>query len=125
VRALGDRRADLRSSTAGSHRSLDFRERSTVVLGWRDAIGAACKVARGADLSLLHGRCARPKEHGLRGFQPVRRAGFQEQRREILEHTRRLLEAEIPESFKGAMAEIERGETIELDEALTELDPPK
>jgi len=48
-----------------------------------------------------------------------------EQRWQILEHTRRLLEAEIPESFKDAMAEIERGETIELDEALTELDPPR
>lgn len=45
-----------------------------------------------------------------------------EQRWEVLEHTRQLPDAEIPESFKEAMAEIERGETVELDEALTELD---
>lgn len=40
----------------------------------------------------------------------------------VLEHTRHLVEPEIPESFKQAMAEIERGEVIELDEALKELD---
>jgi len=45
-----------------------------------------------------------------------------EERWKVLEHTRHLVEPEIPESFKQAMAEIERGETIELDEALQELD---
>ena len=44
-----------------------------------------------------------------------------DQRWEVLEHVRHLVEAEIPESFKQAMAEIERGEVIELDDALKEL----
>jgi hypothetical protein len=45
-----------------------------------------------------------------------------EQRWEILERTRAMLGPEIPESFKQAMGEIARGEVIELDEALEELD---
>lgn len=45
-----------------------------------------------------------------------------EQRWEILERTRELLDPEIPESFKKGMAEIARGEVIELDEALEELE---
>ena len=45
-----------------------------------------------------------------------------EERWKVLEHTRELLEREIPESFRLAMQEIERGEVIELDEALKELD---
>ncbi len=45
-----------------------------------------------------------------------------EQRWEVLEHTRRLLHAEIPESFRKAMGEIERGEVVELDEALKTLE---
>lgn len=48
-----------------------------------------------------------------------------EDRWKVLARTRELLEREIPESFKVAMAEIERGEVIELDEALKELDPPE
>ncbi len=45
-----------------------------------------------------------------------------EERWKVLEHTRHLVELEIPESFRQAMAEIERGEVIELDESLKELD---
>lgn len=44
------------------------------------------------------------------------------QRWEILEHTRALLASEIPDSFSKAMEEIARGEVIDLDEALEELD---
>jgi hypothetical protein len=44
---------------------------------------------------------------------------------QILEHTRHLLEPEIPESFTLAMAEIERGEIVELDDALKGLDTPE
>lgn len=40
----------------------------------------------------------------------------------VLEHTRQLVEPEIPESFKQAMAEIARGEVMDLDEALREPD---
>ena len=40
------------------------------------------------------------------------------QRWEILERTREMLDAEIPESFKQGMREIARGEVIELDEAV-------
>ena len=35
-----------------------------------------------------------------------------------------MTEAEIPDSFRRSMAEAERGELIELDEALRELGPP-
>jgi hypothetical protein len=45
-------------------------------------------------------------------------------RGQVLEHTRHLLEPEIPESFAQGMAEIERGEVIELDDALQGLDSP-
>ena len=45
-----------------------------------------------------------------------------EQRSQILERTREMLESEIPESFKQGMREIVRGEVIELDEALQELE---
>jgi hypothetical protein len=45
-----------------------------------------------------------------------------EQRWQILERTREMLGAEIPESFKQGMEEIARGEVMELDEALKELD---
>ena len=48
-----------------------------------------------------------------------------EERWKVLEHTRQLVEPEIPDSFKQAMGEIERGETINLDEALTELNLPE
>lgn len=40
----------------------------------------------------------------------------------VLEHTRQLVEAEIPESFRLAMDEIQRGEAVDLDDALRELD---
>jgi len=46
-----------------------------------------------------------------------------EERWKVLEHTRHLLEPDIPDSFKQAMAEIERGEVVELEEALKELGP--
>lgn len=48
-----------------------------------------------------------------------------EQRWQVLERTRELLGPEIPESFRKAMGEIARGEVIELDEALQELDRPE
>jgi chromosomal replication initiation ATPase DnaA len=48
-----------------------------------------------------------------------------EQRWQILERTREMLGSEIPESFKEGMAEIARGEVIELNEALQELDRPE
>ncbi len=44
---------------------------------------------------------------------------------QILEHTRHLLEPEIPEDFAQAMSEIERGEVMELDDALKALDNPQ
>jgi hypothetical protein len=45
-----------------------------------------------------------------------------EQRWQVLQHTRRLLEAEVPESFRKAMEEIGRGEVMELDDALKALE---
>ena len=48
-----------------------------------------------------------------------------QQRWEILERTREMLGAEIPESFKQGMREIARCEVIELDEALEELEQPE
>ena len=45
-----------------------------------------------------------------------------EERWKVLEHTRHLVDPEIPESFRLAMDEIERGAVIELDEVLKELD---
>jgi hypothetical protein len=44
------------------------------------------------------------------------------QRWEILERTREMLDAEIPESFKQGMREIVSGDVIELNEALEELE---
>ncbi len=48
-----------------------------------------------------------------------------EQRWEVLQRTREMLDPDIPESFKQRMTEIARGEVIELDEALGELDQPE
>jgi hypothetical protein len=45
-----------------------------------------------------------------------------EQRWNVLEGVRRLVEPEIPASFREGMEQIKRGEGIELDEALRELD---
>lgn len=42
----------------------------------------------------------------------------------LLEKLSEMTEAEIPESFRRSMAEAERGELIELDEALRELERP-
>ena len=44
-----------------------------------------------------------------------------EDRWQVLEHTRHLLEPDIPEEFKEGMEAIARGETIDLDEAMPEL----
>ena len=48
-----------------------------------------------------------------------------QQRWEILERTRKMLDADIPESFKQGMREIARGEVIELDDALEQLEQPE
>ena len=48
-----------------------------------------------------------------------------QERWEILQRTREMLDGEIPESFKQGMREIARGEVIELDEALEELEQPE
>jgi hypothetical protein len=48
-----------------------------------------------------------------------------QQRWEILERTREMLDADIPESFKQGMREIARGDVTELDEALEELEQPE
>ena len=45
-----------------------------------------------------------------------------EQRLSVLEGVRRLVEPEIPVSFKEGMEQIKRGEGIDLDDALQELD---
>jgi hypothetical protein len=45
-----------------------------------------------------------------------------EQRWNVLEGVRRLVEPEIPASFREGMEQIKHGEGIELDEALRELD---
>jgi predicted transcriptional regulator len=42
----------------------------------------------------------------------------------LLERFSALMETAIPESFRQGMAEAERGELVELDEALKELDRP-
>ena len=44
-----------------------------------------------------------------------------EGRWQVLQHTRQLLEPDIPEEFKEGMEAIRRGETIDLDEAMPEL----
>ena len=48
-----------------------------------------------------------------------------EQRWQIIERTRATLDSEIPDSFKQGMREIAKGEVMELDEALQELDRPE
>jgi hypothetical protein len=48
-----------------------------------------------------------------------------EQRWEILQRTREMLGPEIPEGFKQGMEEIARGEVIELDEVLQDLERPE
>lgn len=48
-----------------------------------------------------------------------------QQRWEILERTRQMLDAEIPESFRQGMREIAQDEVIDLDEALKELEQPE
>jgi hypothetical protein len=45
-----------------------------------------------------------------------------EKRRNVLEGVRRLVEPEIPASFREGMEQIKRGEGIELDDALRELE---
>jgi hypothetical protein len=45
-----------------------------------------------------------------------------EQRWEILERTREMLRSEIPESFRQGMEEIARGDVIDLDEALQDVE---
>ena len=47
-----------------------------------------------------------------------------EERWQVLEQLRRLVEPEIPESFREGMAQIKRGEVTDLDDALQELDQP-
>ena len=43
---------------------------------------------------------------------------------EIIQHIHRLEDAGIPESFKQSMAEIQRGESIDLDTILSRPPPP-
>lgn len=42
----------------------------------------------------------------------------------LLEKLSEMTEAEIPDSFRRSMAEAERGELLELDEALRDLEHP-
>lgn len=44
-----------------------------------------------------------------------------EQRWQVLERTRDLLSADIPDTFRNGMREIARGDVVELDEALDDL----
>ena len=44
-----------------------------------------------------------------------------EERWQVLQHTRHLLEPDVPEEFKEGMEVIARGETVDLDEAMPEL----
>ncbi len=44
-----------------------------------------------------------------------------EERWQVLQYTRQLLEPDIPEEFKEGMEAIRRGETVDLDEAMPEL----
>ena len=44
-----------------------------------------------------------------------------EERWQVLRQTREMLEAEIPESFKGGMAAIAQGDTADLNEVMQEL----
>ena len=45
-----------------------------------------------------------------------------EERWNVLEEVRRLVEPEVPASFREGMEQIKRGEGIELDDALRELE---
>jgi len=47
-----------------------------------------------------------------------------EDRLRLVEKLVQLTEADVPESLRQSMAEAERGELIEMDEALKELDAP-
>jgi len=47
-----------------------------------------------------------------------------EERLELVNKLVELREADIPESLRQSMAEAERGELIDLDDALSELDRP-
>jgi len=47
-----------------------------------------------------------------------------EERLQLVEKLVQLTEADIPPSLRASMAEADRGELIDLDDALTELDRP-
>ena len=47
-----------------------------------------------------------------------------EERLRLVEKLVQLTEADVPQSLRQSMAEAERGELIEMDEALKELDSP-
>lgn len=47
-----------------------------------------------------------------------------EERLRLVEKLVQLTEADIPESLRQSMAEVARGEVIDLDDALKELDRP-
>jgi hypothetical protein len=47
-----------------------------------------------------------------------------EERLRLVEKLMQLTEADVPESLRQSMAEAERGEFIDMDEALKELDAP-
>jgi len=47
-----------------------------------------------------------------------------EERLELMNKFFELTEADVPESLRQSMAEFERGESIDLDDALQELDRP-
>jgi hypothetical protein len=47
-----------------------------------------------------------------------------EERWRLVEKLMQLTEADVPESLRQSMAEAQRGEFIEMDEALKELDAP-
>lgn len=46
------------------------------------------------------------------------------ERLQLVEKLVQLTEADVPESFRQSMSEASRGELIDLDDALTELDRP-
>ena len=48
----------------------------------------------------------------------------QKERLELVEKLFHLTEADVPDSFRAGMEEASRGELIDLDDALTELDRP-
>jgi len=47
-----------------------------------------------------------------------------EERLQLVEKLVQLTEADVPESLRQSMAELERGELIDFDDALQELDHP-